>query len=415
MIKIHVSDSLIKSLISLRRRDWNEELEKEYIFKKIKEALILDGLIYESEEIIFLNTRKSFQGCYIENKNIIVCFSQMFNFKGGLRSRNTYIMQNFNPAFEYSIDIKANIHISINPFDINRRLTKFPESIENDLETLFNLNVIINKSISNKKYKRWTLDEYIQKKWEIKNKNKGNNSTYIKFLEDKTICVFGKLDGANISGTINTCRIISNLNKDNLNLIFMQINNHNDKNKKLLEKIKNIGFNIVDEENEENELRAELEKMDKIESFNIESLLKRNQKLFLKNIIEKYMDIDGFDLNRCFACNYKIQMNLISAHIYRYSDIIRDFHNKKLTSAEAAHLIVSGENGFLLCPNQDKEFEKGMIYFDLENKKFEARKINIDSHFINEIKNRITNQKFEKIKYTNEFEKNIYEHIKRIT
>lgn len=97
--------------------------------------------------------------------------------------------------------------------------------------------------------------------------------------------------------------------------------------------------------------------------------LRRRQDIFKRNIINKY-NIKDFDITKCFASDYKISQNLIAAHIYRYADILDDCKNGLITIQQAKNYIISGDNGFLLSPNKDKEFEKGQIYFDLENKKF---------------------------------------------
>lgn len=54
------------------------------------------------------------------------------------------------------------------------------------------------------------------------------------------------------------------------------------------------------------------------------------------------------------ACNYGVEVNCETAHFYSCSDIIKDFNNILISYQHAAHLIISGDNGFLFCPNCHK-------------------------------------------------------------
>lgn len=416
MLDIYVSKSLIKSLITLRKRDWNENLNENDIFKKIEEILISDEIINRNENLNFAIIKDQFQGIYIKKKNLVIYFTQMLSFKGAPRSRNTYLSQNFQPAFNYALLMDANISISINPFNLNKILNISAESIVKDFRTLLSMSVIINKSFPikyNEENIFNNLEDYIISRNKLKLKNRGNNSTYIKiFDEEKNIIVYGKVEGANYSDTINTCRIISKLNSSNYELLFFDLNNDSLKNNNKYNKIIETGFVIIDSTEQENQLQKQLEEVRTEEQYEI--ILKRNQGLFIKNIIQKYINVESFDLHRCFACDYIIESNFIASHIHRYSDIIKEFLNKKISISSAAHLIVSGENGFLLCPNQDKEFEKGMIYFDYENKKFAINndKLNLEPYL--QLNERMNNQNFSNVNYTDEFRNNVNKHINRI-
>ncbi|WP_414617202.1 HNH endonuclease [Mycoplasmopsis felis] len=94
--------------------------------------------------------------------------------------------------------------------------------------------------------------------------------------------------------------------------------------------------------------------------------------------------------------------------------------NNEITYNDGIRNTTSGDNGFLLCPNHDKEFEKGHIYFDLNEFKFKVNQ-NYQNSFTHKqwmkLENNLIN-KFNKkdfpILVNNKFRRNIDKHLKRI-
>ncbi|WP_033161416.1 hypothetical protein [[Mycoplasma] collis] len=219
MLNIFISKNLIKNLINLRKKDWNEDINEFDIYSKIQKILIYDEKINEKEKLNFQKIDDRFQGIYIKELNETICFTQMLSFLSKIRSRNTFISQNSKTAQEFANKINSNLSISLNPFDLEKKVIIKQKSIIKDLIQLLHLSVKINKSIEwlNNEIEFSNLNEFIDYRNFIKNKNKGNNSTFIKIFEDiKQIILYGKLDGANYSDTINTAKIIQLLNKKNL-------------------------------------------------------------------------------------------------------------------------------------------------------------------------------------------------------
>ncbi|PPE04607.1 hypothetical protein EELLY_v1c02870 [Entomoplasma ellychniae] len=415
-MKIFVPNNLIQNLIILRNRDWKEKLSQDQILLKIKDVLIYDEIIKMDEKLEFEIIKEKFQGIFIEDKKSVIYFTQMLSFKGMPRSRNTFLSQNFEPAYKFALKNNSNISVSINPFDLSKSFSISAESINKDFKTLLSMSVIINKSMPikyNENFVFLDLKDYISTRNNLKSKNKGNNSIYIKIFEDdKNITVYGKVEGANYSDSVITCRIISKLNSEKFSLYFFNLENDSSLSKTQLNTISEIGFTVIDYIKEENDLANEIKRKHFNDEY--EEIVKRNQMLFFKNIIQKYIGTENFDLHKCFACDYIIDSNFIASHIHRFADICKDFEAGKIDIKLATHLAVSGENGFLLCPNQDKEFEKGLIYFDIETKKFVPNESKLNNESFEQINKRIKNQDFSKIKYNKEFSENLIKHLKRI-
>lgn len=416
MLTIEIPINFLKNLKRYRKKDFQENLTDNVVYEKIIKTLIYDKLITEDQKIEWKQIQNKFQGVLIKEFNKVVYFAQMLEFSGKTRSRNTYLSQNFNPIFKYAKERGYYLSISINPFDLLKN--SFPitiPTIQKDLKTFVTLGVKLNHSINYKNTVFNNLEEYIIERNKLKERNKGNNSTYIKiFYDEKKICVYGRLDGASGVDTINACRIISKLaDSENFHLEFYQLLTKFERLKDSLEIIRELGFLIIDSEQKEIALQDDFQQGNYKDDY--DQLLKRNQGLFIKNIIQKYIDVKDFNLHRCFCCNYIIESNFIAAHIYRYSDILKDFFNfSKLTISQAVHLMVSGENGFFFCPNHDKEYEKGMIIFDFEKKEFVPNKNLLSHDEFQQVQKNVYNQDFKEVFYSEEFYLNIKQHLKRV-
>ncbi|MBD5423339.1 MAG: HNH endonuclease [Mycoplasma sp.] len=353
---IKVSNSYITNMIKLLG------VSKLEIFKKINELLYYEKIIPNPNmecEVI----KEKFQGVVYENR--VIYFASKLDDNGKIKSRNTYISQNFLSCFFISIKRNYKIYATINPFDFitnyYQNIYKLPDSIIFDIKMLYTLNVEISDLLLEKQHLTPfnSIFNFINDKKIIRSKNSGNKSTYIR-LENNNILIYGKTDGANLKRTILeivTMNAIKSFDIDNI--IFIPLNKKiSDKNIKDYLKSKKILIEYYFNELYENKTFLN----------NDVNQINRNQHLFYKNIIlkyEKYIDVD-----KCFACNYNVSENLISSHIHRVVDIKKEFQDGKITKEKAMELIVSGDNGFLLCPNHDKEFEKGLIIFDQNEMEF---------------------------------------------
>lgn len=360
---IEVSQSLIKTIKKYRCRDWKTTITDEEIFNRINQMLLFDGLLI-SERNEFKKINFNFQGIVIHELKKIVHFCQMLDIRHKTRGRNTFLNQNFLSTFIFAKCNYSNysLSISLNPYDVGQKI-KIPLYIANCINELKTIGITINESLNrNGDFEEIiNIDEYLTFRKEMRQKNKYNNSTIFDRTQRK-IVIYGRLDGANGPNTIFSCMVLKKLNINLQEIDFFDVTPKKS-NKKLLNFIVNLGFKLNNVNHNEVDLAKRILK-------GTRETISRDQKTFKANIIKKYLTIPSFNINECMACDYGIEINFEAAHIYSCSDIIKDYENNLISSKVAAHLIVSGDNGFLLCSNCHKEFDKGQIYFDLESKNF---------------------------------------------
>lgn len=405
-IKILISTSFIKSMQNEFLKNRNLNISLKDIQNEIKELLIYEKKIDKQALINFEEIADKFQGIIIENKSEIICFTQILNNQNKIKSRNTFLSQNISPIYrmldKYKIKVKS---ISLNPFNIDEKL-KIPDFIKNSFRQLitdnFKLNNSVNKLDNFKKF--YTLDEFIETIFKIREKNSGNLSTIIQKNPDHSITIYGRLDGANFSDTIQKCRIIRKLSNEDMKIFFYDISpnfSHSRINATKKEFTK-LNIEIGPRKIDRNNLKRQNNE-----------LLTRDQDLFRSNIIKKYIK-SNIDITKCFASKYEITQNLIASHIHRVVDIKNEYHDRKIDYEKAKHLLVSGDNGFLLSPNKDKEFENGQIYFDTKLKKFIPNKSLLTNEQYESLSKTLEMQlDFSKMKETKEFIENNIKHQKR--
>lgn len=369
---------------------------RKLIFKSIYNTLIYDKYIEnEFENIVFEVCEHKFQGVIV-NSEFLVFFSMALN-NGKTRGRNTFLGQGFWPIYNFSLKKNLKIFVSLNPYsfwELNKNKEKFIINYRpslNELNVRLNilemkeLGIIFSNTLNDYETEIFefpisnlVLNTYLKIREKLRNKNTFNNGMYILFEEEtNTINVFGIddskpsnksdiFDGAKWGDLILSCLVLSK-NKIKWNIekllfrIYRKINNTSITKK--LEFIKNNGFFIED-------TYIELSNLDfNDEKSTADYILKRNQNIFKWNIERYYKD-----RKECFACNYSISENLIASHIHRFSDIKEEIRIKKISQEEGKNQAVDGLNGFLLCPNHDKEFEKGIIYFDYNKMQFVVNK-----------------------------------------
>lgn len=330
-----------------------------------------------------------------DHKHIVIFTPKLNNLetKKAFQSegRNTFLLQNFISCYYYSRENNINnISYSINfnnindidnlEYDKSKLITK---SLYFNLRELTTIGIKINETL-----KSFTaenpingfndLNDFLDDKYIIKNKSANKEALKWSINYDEgSLYVYSKNKGATRGEVIVFLLVLKKLLKDaNYKIKFVSLENENKKDFEKLRKIfkDDITFENLNEIN--NELSKDLSKIfEKTSSENeYNKLLKRAQEVFKINIIKKYFNEEDFQIDRCFCCNYILGKSLIRSHIHRFVDIEREFIEKILNKDEALNLNISGANGFLLCPNHDKMFEKGEIVFDLNYLKNNTKK-----------------------------------------
>ena len=415
---IEVCQNLLVSIKKLRFKHWNEELINNEIFLKIKKTLLVDKIINYDEEIEFKIVNYKCQCVIIHELKKVIHFCQMLSKNDNPRSRNTFLSQNVLHSCDLAEKLNYDICVSLNPYDLDNKKLITALFITITIRELLTIHISINNSLSNRLNQLQQLqpftniNDFLTTRQTSRNKNKRNMSTIVDIDNlFNQIIVYGRLDGANASDTILVCKTIRVLANENVSKKFYNVTPDNKQSSySSIERIKKTGFTYIDMDKN---LLCLIENIKN--NSNDKNILRRMQPTFKANIIKKYSEDKKFNIHKCMCCNYSIESNLIASHIHRYADIIEEFNNHKIDAKTAVHLIVSGDNGFLLCPNQDKEFEKGQIYFDINKKKFVANKKKLSNPYsFEQISNNLKYQSFENIKLTEEFNSNIEKHHKRV-
>ncbi|MDR2830209.1 MAG: HNH endonuclease [Methanobrevibacter sp.] len=338
----------------------------------------------------------------------------MLTIFGKARSRNTYLSQNFIRSLKFANLKEAQISISINPYDLGKPIPS-AKFIVASLKNCATQGASINLSLTIPDLIYKSINEFLNDRSVLRSKNRGNNSTLIQYNNvNNLVTIFGRLDGANGCDTMNICRTIRRLASiNNTDVDFFNVTPNNMSYHSVLTEISSMNINVRNVNDNLQEIITTMQGREMSDE-QYDELLQRDQNAFKANIIKKYIAIPNFNIHKCFGCDYCVESNLIGAHIYRYADIKRDYALNKLTAEQAAHLIISGENGFLLCPNQDKEFEKGQILFDINIKSFVANSKKLANNEYKQLSKTIKSNDFSNIIFTKEFVSNINEHIKRV-
>ncbi|MGZ9762948.1 hypothetical protein ACXYRO_01155 [Mycoplasma sp. 4013] len=439
IIQICISDKYFDSLfIQLKNID-SKKTQKDL------KRTILDELIYNKfinnispNNINWIFEKKQYQGLFITNTNTLVYFSQKLNKKFKLKSRNAFIKQNSLPIiklYENNPQFK-NIYLCLNPLDwyflkLKNQKLYISNSVILDLEQLIYIDFkisysfldFIDQNIKNKTEnlsRNLSLIQSIKQKQLSSLKNKLNKPLIIEYQMIKNhifIDVYGKFDGVNRQDTLLSCKIISKLShqfeQKTLNLWLL---NGDSVSMNIKKYVTSLGFSFQYNTTVNEQTNKYNYDIDKTKQF-----LLRNQKFLRANIYKKYNNY--INIGECFACDYNINENLITAHIYRHTDIQAEHQKNNISIDDAFNLTTSGDNRFLLCPNHDKEYEKGVIFFDpfsfafKVNKHFflkhETKKINyVDSKLINKFNN-LPKNALSSIFNTN-FINNINKHITRL-
>lgn len=386
------------------------------LYIKVYELLKYDGFLVGNFEDYLFEISNEFEAqvawIEIDEKKQYFYFSQLLDDKGKEKARNTFLAQNFLAFYLKIPKSDREIYASLNPYSFNKDYSHLekPNSIKLNIIEMTGLGVKFGKSLVNENQKiPATIEEYLKLKESLKNER--NNSSFIKH-QNGVVTVYGKIKGANLKHALLMCLFLRSQkerwNIKSLKFVYFlkpdEIENFNEI--KEIKRLEEYGFQI--ENSYEIVKNIDIEKCAKnfeneIESKDIE--IKRYQKLFKQNIITNY-GIDKF----CYACEYNIFDNLIASHIHRVTDINYEFKSGELTKEKAQEQIVDGYNGFLFCPNHDKAFEKGQIFWNIKTKKFEVNAKNMNQSQILYLKTSLTNKEFNIPKDTEMF---ILKHLKR--
>jgi len=86
---------------------------------------------------------------------------------------------------------------------------------------------------------------------------------------------------------------------------------------------------------------------------NKDVVAKRNAKLYHYNLLKKFKE------KKCYLCDCDIENLIQGAHIYGVAEIKKS----SIKEEEKQQIIVDGDNGFWLCENHHKLFDRNLIYF----------------------------------------------------
>ncbi|MHB1681057.1 MAG: HNH endonuclease [bacterium] len=200
-----------------------------------------------------------------------------------------------------------------------------------------------------------------------KNRNKGNNSTYITKNENDTWEMYGKIYGANKYETTLLCLAISELATDKIELYEIK-----EGNLKSLPKL----------------AREVILSLDKFTIITSDLTLERNEfnnndslrsPAFVYNLLEKYGD------KKCALCECEIPQIIQGAHIWRVADIKR---KNEINQEQKLQAAKDGDNGIWLCNNHHKLFDINMFLINEKGEiKYKSNIREIDENYIHHITN----------------------------
>lgn len=212
-------------------------------------------------------------------------------------------------------------------------------------------------------YTQWKIAPYthvqdlILARNESKEKNSGNNSTFITD-EGKYYHLYGKTFGANGKETTMLCYALLKLSIKPIRLF--QILDNGEKtisgeDEKALNCFSTLfackGITILDDTYEIDEFTSQVYKPKDKNSLRSER--------FIYNLLQK---TNG--LKKCALCDCEVQPLIQAAHIYGVAEIKA---NENLQDLEKRKMALDGNNGLWLCMHHHKLFDSYQIYISLRN------------------------------------------------
>jgi len=190
--------------------------------------------------------------------------------------------------------------------------------------------------LNDAKYLRYTVSPFtseadiIAKKDQIRNKKKGNRSTYITRGLNNELLIFGKTYGASKYETTILCVALSEIAKSKVQLYQIAEGGLTILPKKSKDAIESLGVVEIYSSNKTIE-EQQYEKEDSYRSAE-----------YAYNLFEKLGD------KKCAFCGCEIPQIIHGAHIWPVADIKRA---RKLSQDEKLACALDGENGLWLCHN----------------------------------------------------------------
>ena len=192
-----------------------------------------------------------------------------------------------------------------------------------------------------------SIDDIIRARKENRDKNSGNNATYIVKNDLHEYEIYGKTYGANKYDTSLICYAVSKIasSQDSITLY-----EYNEKDLKelpapslsVISAMGNIKVVNIDDELE----KKELESNDSLRSPRFNARL-----------------LDRLGERHCVLCNCRISEIIQGAHIWPVADIKKNSH---LSDDEKLAYATDGENGLWMCQNHHKMFDSNIIILSRE-------------------------------------------------
>ncbi len=185
-----------------------------------------------------------------------------------------------------------------------------------------------------------TVADIIANKEQIRNKNKGNKSTYITRGSNNELQIFGKTYGANKYETTILCLALSEIATSKIQLFQIGEGGLTELPEKAREAIESLGI-------------VEIYTSDRtIEKINFEENDSLRSVEYIYNLLEKLGD------KKCAFCGCEIPQIIQGAHIWPVSEIKKD---ETLSQEEKLACALDGENGLWLCQNHHKLLDVNIL------------------------------------------------------
>jgi len=196
-----------------------------------------------------------------------------------------------------------------------------------------------------------TEEDIIANKNHIRNKNRGNRSTYITRGHDSELQIYGKTYGASKYETTILCVALSEIATSKVQLFQIEESGLKKLPQKSKDAIELLGVVRLYTSNKTIE-RICYEEHDSLRSAE-----------HIYNLFEKFGD------KKCAFCGCKIPQIIQGAHIWPVADIKRD---ETLSQDEKLACALDGENGLWLCQNHHKLLDANILKIS-ENGKIKYR------------------------------------------
>ena len=213
-----------------------------------------------------------------------------------------------------------------------------------------------------------SLTDIINERNRLRERNSGNNSTYIE-EDDDVYNIYGKTFGANSKETVLLSMALIRISKKPIRL-YQIIDNDSDKlSTNDINAMKNFAIK---------EKLNEIEILD--DSYEFDEIFKNDNlrsPRFTYNLLCK---TNGE--KKCAICDCHIEKIIQGAHIYPVHTIKND---STLTQEEKMEYATDGDNGIWLCENHHKLFDSNIITFNNGVVEYNIIKLDRDINYLDDI------------------------------